>query len=62
MNPRVKEVIEADEKAERAALAFVLGKFPEYWQEEYDAAKKRLEERYAELAGGGGAGDRQAGG
>ena len=48
----ITRVKEADKQAEMGALAFTLGKFPEYWQEQGDAAIKRLTDRYAALSAG----------
>lgn len=54
MSDFAKAVKEADEKAERGALAFTLGRFPAYWENEANAAIKRLSDRYNALGGDAG--------
>lgn len=65
MERTIIRVKEADEEAERGALAFLLGRFPEYWRVKGEAAIHKLQERYAELGGdqgGGVPGDQQTSG
>mgnify|MGYP003466877988 FL=1 len=45
----LKSIEQADEDAERAQLAFVLGDFQAYYESRYAAARQRLEDRYREL-------------
>ena len=50
-----KSMKEADDLAERSALAFVLGRFPVFWEDIHGrGARERLEKRYAELGGDSG--------
>ena len=50
----VQAIKEADDKAERGALAFLLGRFPAYWQAEHGTIGQ-LRQRYEELGGDAGA-------
>ena len=38
----MSSVQQADDEAERAQLAFALGRFPEYWQGQFEAARARV--------------------
>ena len=54
---------EADDKAHEADLAFMLGRFDEYWDREGQASKERLEAEYDRIAGADATrGDSEAGG
>jgi hypothetical protein len=45
----VAAIRQADDDAEQAQLAFVLGKFGPYFEKKAAAAQRRLEEKYLEL-------------
>lgn len=53
MDDAITRIREADEAAEHGALALVLGRFPEYWRSQVDAATRRLRERYTAIGGDG---------
>lgn len=45
----IEVVRQADAEAERAMIAMALGRFPEYWMAQYEAARQRFEKAYNEL-------------